>query len=268
MNGKIGVGIITCNRPDFLKKLVASLEQCCYIDEVVIINDGDKVSNLNIPFKHTLINNDTNINVGASKNKAMRHLLDKKCEYIFTLEDDIIIKDKNIFKDYINASIETGLQHFNFGFSQRENLDSSLNPVYRKIIDYGNDVKLVLTKNILGACTFYTREALMTIGLHHHSFNKGHGDHLELTYRAFKHGYGTPFWWFADIFNSWDKIENQSNFTTDSVVRSENFADKFQEARDIFKSLHGYDIFKIKDVGEEQVIKYLKKTKLNVKQTK
>ena len=61
MNGKIGVGIITCNRPDFLKKLVASLEQCCYIDEVVIINDGDKVSNLNIPFKHKLINNNTNM---------------------------------------------------------------------------------------------------------------------------------------------------------------------------------------------------------------
>lgn len=262
MGNKIGVGIITCNRPDFLNKLLGSVSLCKdSIDELVIVNDGDTVPDLDVPFDHTLLQNEKNINVGASKNRAMRFLLDRGCDYIFTMEDDILIKDKDIFNKYIDASKKTGLQHFNFGFSQRENLDSNLQPVYRKVIDYGDGLKLVLTKNILGAFTFYTREALQTIGLHHNDFNKGHGDHLELTYRAFKHKLGTPFWWFADLYESWNMIENQSNFTTDSVVRAEDFANKFNEARNIFKNLHGCDIFDIPEMSEVDVINFLKSLK-------
>ena len=262
MGNKIGVGIITCNRPDFLNKLLDSVSLCKdSIDELVIVNDGNTVLDLDVPFDHTLLQNEKNINVGASKNRAMRFLLDRGCDYIFTMEDDILIKDKDIFNKYIDASKKTCLQHFNFGFSQRENLDSNLQPVYRKVIDYGDDLKLVLTKNILGAFTFYTREALQTIGLHHKDFDKGHGDHLELTYRAFKHKFSTPFWWFADLYESWNMIENQSNFTTDSVVRAEDFASKFNEARNTFKNLHGCDIFDIPEMSEVDVINFLKSLK-------
>jgi hypothetical protein len=191
----------------------------------------------------------------------MRHLLDCGCDYIFTLEDDIIIKDDNIFEKYINASKETGIQHFNFGYSQRENLDSNLKPVWRKIIEYKNS-KIVLNQNILGAFTFYTRKALQTVGLHHKDFNKGHGDHLELTYRAYKHGLTTPFWWFADVYGSWDMIENQSNFTTDSKIRNpETIQRYFNEARQIFKKLHGLDIFEIPQLTESEVITCLKTLK-------
>lgn len=256
---KIGVGIITYNRPAFFEKCYSSLpfEK---IDEIVVVNDGKKEP-LNIS-QGTLMLHETNKNVGESKNDAMSHLLDKNCDYIFTLEDDIIIKDKCIFEKYINASKETGLQHFNFGFSQRENLDHNLKPVWKKTIEYPNNVKIVLTQNILGAFTFYTKRALKTIGLHHNKFNKGHGDHLELTYRAYKHGFGTPFWWFADLFESWKMIENQSDFVTDSKVRNpETFHKNFNEARETFKFLHGCDIFEIPQMSEQEVIQILKKIK-------
>lgn len=253
---KIGIGIITCNRLDFFFKCYESIPSK-HVDNLVIINDGTSFTFLD---KGKLIQHETNKNVGYSKNEAMTYLLDQDCDYIFTLEDDIILKDPDIFEKYIEASNKTGIQHFNFGFSQRENLDHNLKPVYRKTIDYG-DVKIVLTPNILGAFTFYTRQALQTIGLHHKDFNKGHGDHLELTYRAAKHGFTTPFWWFADLYGSWDMIENQSNFTTDSVVRSKNFEQNFNEARATFKQLHGYDIFEIPQVSDNEVIKILKKIK-------
>jgi len=259
---KVGVGIVTYNRRDFLDKLLESVVLCAEgIDELVIVNDGDELLNIDLPSNCTLLQNDININVGASKNRAMRHLLDKGCEYIFTIEDDIIIKDKDIFNKYIAASKKTKLQHFNFGFSQLENLDRQHQPVYKKVIDYGDGVKLVLTENILGAFTFYTREALQTIGLHHKDFNKGHGDHLELTYRAYKHGFGSPFWWFADLYGSWDMIENQSNFASDSVVRNEDFADRFNTARQTFKSLHGCDIFEVPNNGDQYAINILKEIK-------
>ena len=133
MKEKIGVGIITYNRPDFLKKCYNSLPS--YIDNVVVVNDGDSID---LAIKsNTTLKHSNHQNVGKAKNIAMQYLLDCGNDYIFTIEDDIEITDPNVIYNYIEAYKATGIQHFNFGFSQRENLDNNLNPVYRKIIDYG-----------------------------------------------------------------------------------------------------------------------------------
>ena len=257
MNKKIGVGIITCNRKHFFEECYKSLPS--YIDEIIVVNDGTEHLD-DIP-RGEILQGNGGKQVGKSKNIAMQYLLDKNCDYIFTLEDDIKIKDPMVFKNYIVASVETKIQHFNFGFSQKENLDSNLNPVLKRIIDY-KDCKLVLTHNILGAFTFYTREALQTIGLHHYLFNKGHGDHPELTYRAYKHGFTTPFWWFADIYNSWEMIENQSNMGDDSLVRNQkNMRENFNEACSIFKYLHGVSMLEVPHASEQEVIQLLKQLK-------
>jgi len=40
---KIGVGIITCNRPDYLRQLLVSLVLCeNIIDQLVVVNDGNQ----------------------------------------------------------------------------------------------------------------------------------------------------------------------------------------------------------------------------------
>lgn len=261
--GKVGVGIITCNRQNFLHKLLDSLDRCAHsIDELVIVNDGDSTIDIGNRSKITVINNKVKQHVGGSKNVAMAYLLEEGCEYIFTLEDDILIKDKNVFYNYINAHKTTGISHFNFGFSQRENLDSNLKPLIRKRVEYSKDFSIILTQNILGAFTFYTKNALRSIGLHHYKFNKGHGDHPELTFRAYKHGLTTPFWWFADIDRSWEMIENQSNLQDDSLVRTQKeFWNNFNEANEIFKSLHGYKMTEVPDVPESIVIQTLKEIK-------
>lgn len=253
---KIGIGIITCNRPEFLKKLWATIPD--YIDDIAIVNDGNKIDN--IEGAH-IINNTQKLQVGGSKNVAMKYLLNQGCDYIFTLEDDILIEDPTVFLQYIEAYKSTGICHFNFGFSNLENLDASLQPVYKKVIEYPNGTKIVLTPNVLGAFTFYTRNALMEIGLHNRIFNKGHGDHPELTYRAYKYGYTTPFWWFADIYNSWNMIKNQSNMSSDSTIRNNNFWESFNEANDAFKQLHGYKMTEVPDIGEEKVYEILKQLK-------
>jgi glycosyltransferase involved in cell wall biosynthesis len=262
MSSNIGVGIITCNRPDFFEQCFKSIpSHISGIDHIVIVNDGsnlpslEKIKPISQHQKITYIQNRVNKQVGYCKNQAMSLLLDDKdIEYIFTIEDDIKIKDPDVFWKYVEAYKETGIQHFNFGFSQKENLDKNLRPVYRKIVEYKN-CNIVLTPNILGAFTFYTRTALKQIGLHHHKFNKGHGDHPELTYRAYKHGLTSPFWWFADIENSWDMLENLSNMGSDSLVRNQSeFMANFKEACDTFKELHGVGMLEVPDVGETQAI--------------
>ena len=101
--GRIGVGVITCERLPYLRGLLKSLEPCCdTIDELVVVNDGKPINNFKLEYG-TWIQNDTNQGVAKSKNKAMRHLFDKRCDYIFIIEDDMIIKDKSIFQQYVNA---------------------------------------------------------------------------------------------------------------------------------------------------------------------
>lgn len=258
----IGIGIITCNRPDFLKKLWNSLPD--YIDHIIVVDDANTLQMNDIPKRYKnqtlkIVKNEQSKQVGECKNIAMRYLLDIGCDYIFTLEDDIIIKDKDVFRKYIQAYNNTGIAHMNFGFSHKENLDKNLQPVYRKVIEYPTGCKIILTLNILGAFTFYTKNALQTIGLHHNKFNKGHGDHPELTYRAYKHGYTTPFWWFADLFESWNMIENQSNMGSDSLVRNqEKFRQNFEEANNTFEMLHGYKMITVPDKGEVHTLETLK----------
>lgn len=258
-NKKIGLGIVTCNREHFFKQCYESIPKE-NLHSFVIINDGDELTG---KYNEGLfIKNKQKLNVGASKNVIMRHLLDEGCDYIFTLEDDIVLNDKNVLQQYIKASEATGIKHFNFGFSQRENLNDKFEPIYRKTIEYKDGTKIVLTKNILGAFTFYTRDALQTIGLHYCKFDEGHGDHLELTYRAAKHKFTSPFWWFADIYNSWNLISNLSNMTTDSVVRdAATFTQKFNRARANFKFLHGTDIFEVPELSEHEVLTILKEIK-------
>ena len=110
---RVGVGIITCNRTKYLNDLIQSLINTSNtIDSLVIVNDGDEVS---VPGDIFVIQNKKNIGVGASKNKALKYLLENNCDYIFILEDDVVIKDLNVFKEYIEASRISGIQHFNFG---------------------------------------------------------------------------------------------------------------------------------------------------------
>ena len=39
------------------------------------------------------------------------------CEHIFIMEDDILIKDENVFKEYIRHSLISGIKHLNFAFT-------------------------------------------------------------------------------------------------------------------------------------------------------
>ena len=66
---KIGIGIVTCNRNNFLKKCIQSIKKDWY-DELVIVNDGTKP--LDVEYTD-VINNTTNLGVCKSKNILLKH---------------------------------------------------------------------------------------------------------------------------------------------------------------------------------------------------
>lgn len=197
MSERIGVGIITHKRPDYFKRVFATLPMFA-IDDFIVVNDGTPYD-FNIP---NLIQNPTSLGVGKSKNIAFERLLQNENDHIFLIEDDILINDSTIFQRYIQASKVTGIQHFNYSQHGLMNkLPNSNTPNPRTIVEYNPDVKISLHKHCVGAFSYYTKKVLKEVGLIDDLFYNAF-DHVEHTYRIIQKGMHPPFWWFADIVDS------------------------------------------------------------------
>jgi len=108
---RVGIGIITCNRPEFFKKCRESIKAEWY-DSIVVVNDGKgPLFDARAPILSTAGGE----GVGRAKNKAIRHLLEEDCDYIILVEDDMLFKG-NIFEQYIKAHKATGIHHFMFAY--------------------------------------------------------------------------------------------------------------------------------------------------------
>jgi GT2 family glycosyltransferase len=240
MREKIGIGIVTCRRPEMLTKLLESIKyrnDC----ELVIINDGEplEVEGYNFYVR----NNIENLGVAKSKNLALKYLQSKDCDHIFLIEDDMLIKDDTVFEKYINASKKSGIQHFNFsqhGFANkiRNNLGQIIaNP---KITVKYDNVGISFYDHCIGSFSYYSRECLKNVGLMDERYYNA-CEHVDHTYEIIKKGYHPPFWWFADIENSSEYIGDDGwSMETSSICSSPSFMENVRKADVIFSSKHGH----------------------------
>jgi len=268
---KIGVGIITCNRKDYLVNLLESIANRNDL-ELVVVNDGDP---LEIPgWNYYVINNETNLGVGKSKNKAMQHLLDKGCDYIFIIEDDMIVLDDTIFEKYIQASKVSGIQHFNYGpgspFNRKQTisnfdlhnrhlLDQHSEPNPKLVIEYGNDIKVSLFEHTVAMFSFFTRKVLEEVGLIDENYYNA-WEHVDHTYCIIKAGYHPPFWWFADIYESHKYLTEAPGAIDNSSIanKTEQWEKNVYGGREIYKQKHGHYPNEPPYVTKDQVIQKLK----------
>lgn len=237
MSTKIGIGIITCDRPDYLKKLIKSLDGI-YTNNIVIINDGVK----QIDGGKILVHNNTpsKQGVGKTKNQALKLLKDN--DYIFLLEDDIIIKDKIVFEKYINASKLSGIQHFNFAFHGVDNYLPDGSPAIRLKLDYSPAVSVCLYPNVYGAFSMYTKKCIEEVGLMD-EFYYNAMEHVDHTAAIIKAGMHPPFRWFADIADSNIYIEEIDRAHSGSEIRrDQKWIDSFHKAADHFVQKFGFDV--------------------------
>ena len=253
----IGVGIITCNRPEFFKKCRESIKEEWY-DHIVVVNDGEgPLFDAHLPILAT-----TGMEgVGRAKNMALKHLLEKDCDYIILVEDDMLFKD-NIFKEYIKAHKATGIQHFMFAYHGPANKAgvSGGKPVPRKIIDYG-EVKIALNQHCVGAVCFYTRKCLDEVGLYDETYTNAF-EHVDHSYELAKDNYSTPYWWWADIANSLDYVVEQACSEDSSAIRPrDDWQSNIKEAWGKFTAKHGVGPTAVPDVPVNVVIEKLKQIK-------
>jgi len=257
-----GIGIITCNRLNFLKQCVNSLPSNIGNSiPLVIVNDGDdQISNSILKDRNKnlhLIVHKENKGVGISKNDALKKLIDLKVEHLFLLEDDIIIKNKFTFDKYIEASNKTGILHFNYGpgspFNRKQDgnevfdlhnrhlakQDTDPNP--RLVIDYGNGVKIALYMHTVAMFSYFHKKVIEEVGYIDEEFYNA-WEHVDHTYRIIKAGMHPPFWWFADLVDS-DKLLSEAPGAIDKSSisgKTEQWAKNVYGGREIYLRKHGH----------------------------
>lgn len=258
MNHKIGLGLITCDREDLFNKALSSIP---VPDEFIIINDG-KPYNLNCVNNGEYIQHKKNKGVGFSKNEAFKYLLDKNCDYIFLMEDDIIIKDKSIYDKYIKAYEVSGLKHMNFAYHGPGNKNEKGEPTPRATIKYNSEVSISLHSHLAGAFSFYTRDLLQEIGLID-PFYINAFDHLDHTLQVIKKGYNPPFRWFPDIAESYNLIADQDPTLEKSVIRRNPIFFRFRLLyyRIYFSRKWGNIVENLPDTEEAEVLKVMEEIK-------
>lgn len=211
----IGIGITTYNRPDYFKDCIESVTKHLLplVDHVAVYNDGSRVdykdAYKDVDKRIHIEHKNKNRGVAHAKNWLMRKLLREGCDYIFLLEDDLIIKDPKAVFGYIKVAEDTGISHLMFAHHGEMNKGSLI---------HSDPNGIELYPNCVGAWCFYTREALEDVGLMDTNFTNA-WEHVEHTHRLSLAGHTEEFPYFADVKDSDKWITEQPGSIDNSSIR-------------------------------------------------
>ena len=239
ITGKIGIALITCDRPEFFEIAERSLEKIPGNPILVVINDGESIVKSSFQVIRTT---KPFSGVGIAKNTGLKFLIEQGCEHLFLMEDDIKIIDPQAFNEYIRVANKTGVKHLNFGLHGNHNLDENRKPVIRKTVKYSEDTSIDLYPNLLGALSYYHIDVIESAGYIDEEFYNGL-EHVSHTYDIIQRGYHPPFRWFADIADSYKFIRDIVPDHEYSKIRSEvDFRELFRKNLDIFIKKHKFSV--------------------------
>jgi hypothetical protein len=262
----IGVGMVTYNAPDRIKQSAATIPT--WVKHFVIVNDGTPYDPSVYPEHAKVIQHETNKSVGQAKNSAIRYLLEDGCEHIFIMEDDVLLQSEVVFDAYIKASLISGIKHLNYalqgpankkgakGFENLEDRAKQENltePNPRQVLKYSEGIEIALYPNCVGAFSYYQREVLESIG-GFDDFYKNAWEHVDHTMEAFKKGFTTPYWWFADINNSWLYITDIEGCIENSTIgHTDTWKENFERGFHHFAKKYGFGPTNVPDSKPEQL---------------
>nr|MDO8117389.1 glycosyltransferase subfamily GT2 protein [Candidatus Sigynarchaeota archaeon] len=260
---KIGLGLITYNRPAFFNLSCSSAMQAvegCAVHHFVVVNDGTPYDGFKPSDGMHLIQRPKNGGVACAKNDALRSMMAAGCDICFLMEDDIIIRKSSVFNAYVEAMKCSNIQHFNFGYHGLANMRDG-KPWARMIVRYNENVYLSFNRHCVGAFSMYSKECLDKVGLMDERFVNA-WEHVDHTLRIIQAGFHPPFWWFADILNSHEYLgEIASSEVRSSIRERSDWQMNINRGTEIFVQAHGCVPVRIPDVGNVAVQQYLKSAK-------
>ena len=179
----------------------------------------------------------------------------------------MIIKNDKVFEKYIEASKESGIQHFNFsqhGYANKgysPNDRNNLIPMIKLQLNYTPTVNILFYQHCVGSFSYYSRKCLEDVGLMDENYYNA-CEHVDHTYEIIKKGYHPSFWWFADIDKSWEYIGDHGwSMESSSICSKPDFRENVKKSDEIFIKKHGCLPIQIPDVGLTNTYKIIKQIK-------
>jgi len=188
---KVGIGIVTYNRPWCLKQIVEGIQKHTTGTYDLFISDDGSTDGETLPWiAQSGIPFETGSNKGVvySKNRILTRFRDY--DYIFIVEDDLCIFGDGWNELYIKAIEESGNQHFNF--IPFEIIPDPTKEMASKIVAVGiseyPSCTVASCSRLSGVMMVVTQKVLQTVGGLDFRF-RGYGyGHCEYTERIHKAG--------------------------------------------------------------------------------
>jgi len=152
-----------------------------------------------------------NRGVAAAKNTLLRSMLDTTdADWLFLIEDDIIVKSPMAVVAYVEAAKAYGLHHLSFAHHGPANADGPV-AVEGAIEFYPHSI---------GAWTMFSRECLEEVGLFDENFHNA-WEHVEHEMRLIAAGFmpGAGAHRFPDVKDSALWLSELPNAITESAIR-------------------------------------------------
>jgi GT2 family glycosyltransferase len=223
--GTIAIGITTYNREDYFRESARSVAEHLsgLVDAVYVHDDGSDEQSFATHqeiiqtelvgrFPRVCARGGTksgNHGVAYSKNRLLEKMLADGADWLFLLEDDILITSPQAVSGYLKACRESGLAHLSYAHHGPANAAGS-REVNGAISYYHHYV---------GAWCVYSRQCLEDVGLFDEGFTNA-WEHVQHTIRLAGAGYTEPRpWYVADATGSEFWLEEIPGSFENSAIR-------------------------------------------------
>lgn len=245
---RVGLGITTYERPTYFRDAALSAYQFLnsVVDYFYVYDDGSKKYKevysymfFELPEGFNWPRPTVNMGVCFAKNNCLQAMIDADCDYLFLMEDDMIVTDTKAVTGYIDACEASGIQHLSYAHHGAINKESG--PYGPEHLTQQEQHPLIeVYSACVGSWSFYTRDCIEVVGLMDPVLNKNTMEHVEHTLRCAEQGFTTRFWRFADAKGSENWLRPQRDSLDTSTIRNNNpnWMKDYEEALEYIKAKH------------------------------
>jgi GT2 family glycosyltransferase len=215
---KTAIGIVTCNREHLFAKCISSINPNC--GRVYYINAGKPYKK---QYTGELIqrNGTHTLTVANAKNKLINQMIKDGYEYLFLIEDDIMVKNNEVFQKYIETAMVSGIWgQLAFGGSGPANRDVSGKARPIMTLDYENDVAVDVYRNCVGSFAFFHKNIFIKMGMFPEEYINAM-EHVDFYCKQDAYFLGLPLGFCPDIHNSDEYLEDLDEELKESVIRQD-----------------------------------------------
>ena len=248
INNKIGVGVLTFQRPDYFAQVFSNLPFGRF-DDLIVVNDGldhyvpSPQTGQFDQTRYPVIYGDKQNGIAWTKNRAAEYLIGRGCEHIFLIEDDLIIMDENVLDIYIKHAQTFGIHHLNY-------LKVAGN---QKTLKYSykapNGCALGFYHNPQGIFSYYNAAIFNKLGYFDEKY-KNSFEHIDHEYTLSQNRVTPNFWYFADVLDSEKYLTTiEGSDENSTITNKDQYKENWENSAKNFVGKWGKFTNQIPDVG-------------------